>query len=76
MSPPNHDLVLQDCDEALKLDAKYIKALNRRAAALEAMGRYQESLRGLAVSFLKCCIVKADIVARLYCRNYIRQISK
>lgn len=54
MSPPNHDLVLQDCDEALKLDAKYIKALNRRAAALEAMGRYQESLRGLAVSFLKC----------------------
>lgn len=46
MSPPKHDLVVQDCDEALKLDVTYVKALNRRAAALEALGRYQESLRG------------------------------
>lgn len=46
MKPPKYDLVLQDCDEALKLDAKYVKALNRRAAALEGLERYKEALRG------------------------------
>ncbi|KAF9530116.1 mitochondrial outer membrane translocase receptor TOM70 [Crepidotus variabilis] len=45
MNPPKHDLVVQDCDEALKLDSKYIKALNRRAVALEGLDRYQEALR-------------------------------
>ncbi|KAF8315550.1 mitochondrial outer membrane translocase receptor TOM70 [Cantharellus anzutake] len=44
-SPPQYELVVQDCDEALKRDAKYIKALNRRATALEALGRLHESLR-------------------------------
>ena len=46
MSPPKHELVVQDCDEAIKLDAKYVKALNRRAIALESLERYQEALRG------------------------------
>jgi hypothetical protein len=55
MSPPKYDLVVEDCDEALKLDIMYIKALNRRAAALEALGRYQESLRG-ALCPDGCCI--------------------
>ncbi|KAF8574467.1 TPR-like protein [Ramaria rubella] len=45
MSPPKHDLVVKDCDEALKLDAMYVKALNRRAAALEALNRHHEALR-------------------------------
>ncbi|PFH53634.1 hypothetical protein AMATHDRAFT_137300 [Amanita thiersii Skay4041] len=45
MSPPKHDLVIQDCDEALKMDPAYVKALNRRAMALEALERYDESLR-------------------------------
>jgi import receptor subunit TOM70 len=46
MSPPKHELVVQDCDEAIKLDSKYVKALNRRAIALEHLERYQEALRG------------------------------
>jgi len=46
MTPPKHELVVQDCDEAIKLDAKYVKALNRRAIALESLERYQEALRG------------------------------
>ncbi|KAF8509489.1 ADP/ATP carrier receptor [Gautieria morchelliformis] len=50
MSPPKHDLVVENCDEALKLDIMYVKALNRRAAALEALGRYQESLRDFTAS--------------------------
>ncbi|TFY55102.1 hypothetical protein EVG20_g9442, partial [Dentipellis fragilis] len=34
-----YELVVADCDAALKLDAHYIKALNRRATALEALER-------------------------------------
>jgi hypothetical protein len=47
MSPPKHELVVEDCDEALKLDSSYVKALNRRALALEGLERYEESLRGM-----------------------------
>ena len=46
MKPPQYDQVVSDCDEALKLDSRYLKALNRRATALEALERYEESLRG------------------------------
>ncbi|KAG6885324.1 hypothetical protein C0993_003171 [Termitomyces sp. T159_Od127] len=45
MDPPQYDLVVADCDEALKLDVMYIKALNRRAMALESLHRYEEALR-------------------------------
>ncbi|THV05355.1 mitochondrial outer membrane translocase receptor TOM70 [Dendrothele bispora CBS 962.96] len=45
VSPPNYELVVQDCDDALKLDSKYVKALNRRASALENLERYAEALR-------------------------------
>ncbi|KAF9467556.1 ADP/ATP carrier receptor [Collybia nuda] len=45
MTPPKHEFVVRDCDEALKLDINYIKALNRRAIALEGLERYEESLR-------------------------------
>lgn len=45
MSPPKHDLVVADCDAALALDRNYVKALNRRAGALEQLKRYEEALR-------------------------------
>ncbi|KIM44329.1 hypothetical protein M413DRAFT_25750 [Hebeloma cylindrosporum] len=47
VTPPKFDLVLQDCDAALALDSKYIKALNRRATALEGLQRWEEALREL-----------------------------
>ena len=46
MEPPQYDLVIADCDEALKLDVMYIKTLNRRGMALESLQRYEEALRG------------------------------
>ena len=46
LSPPKYEEVVADCDEALRLDPKYVKALNRRASALEALDRYEEALRG------------------------------
>ncbi|KAF7986834.1 hypothetical protein HWV62_12616 [Athelia sp. TMB] len=45
MSPPKHDLVIADCTAALALDRNYVKALNRRAGALEHLQRYEEALR-------------------------------
>ncbi|KAI0710921.1 ADP/ATP carrier receptor [Earliella scabrosa] len=45
LNPPQHEKVVEDCDAALALDRKYLKALNRRATALEALERYEEALR-------------------------------
>ncbi|KIY44657.1 mitochondrial outer membrane translocase receptor TOM70, partial [Fistulina hepatica ATCC 64428] len=45
MEPSKLELVVEDCTQALHHDPRYIKALNRRALALERLKRYQESLR-------------------------------
>ncbi|KAI0370674.1 TPR-like protein [Pilatotrama ljubarskyi] len=45
LNPPQHDKVIEDCDKALALDKNYLKALNRRATALEALDRLEEALR-------------------------------
>jgi hypothetical protein len=46
MTPPKYQEVVEDCDAALKLDPKYLKALNRRAMALEGLEKWEEALRG------------------------------
>jgi hypothetical protein len=56
MSPPKHDMVVMDCDAALSFDPNYIKALNRRAGALESLERFEESLRGAFTSFLSALL--------------------
>jgi mitochondrial import receptor subunit TOM70 len=47
MSPPKNEEAVKDCDAALRLDPNYLKALNRRAAANESLGRYEDALRGV-----------------------------
>ncbi|KAK8850687.1 hypothetical protein IAR55_004607 [Kwoniella newhampshirensis] len=44
-SPPEYAKCVADCDEALKLDRTYVKALKRRATALENLGRDEEAVR-------------------------------
>ncbi|KAL7420897.1 TOM (translocase of outer membrane) complex component [Cryptotrichosporon argae] len=44
-SPKEYELCVADCDEALKLDRNYVKALKRRATALEQLGRDEEAVR-------------------------------
>ncbi|OCF35933.1 mitochondrial outer membrane 72K protein [Kwoniella heveanensis BCC8398] len=44
-SPPEYAKCVADCDEALKLDRTYVKALKRRATALEHLGRDEEAVR-------------------------------
>lgn len=51
LTPPQHDKVIADCDSALRLDPVYIKALRRRAAALEALDRDEEAVRGSSSFF-------------------------
>ncbi|WVQ86257.1 hypothetical protein IAT38_008425 [Cryptococcus sp. DSM 104549] len=45
LSPPEYNKCVADCDEAVKLDRSYVKALKRRATALEALGRDEEAVR-------------------------------
>ncbi|KAI8057692.1 hypothetical protein BDF22DRAFT_662018 [Syncephalis plumigaleata] len=47
-----HDCI-RDCDEALKRDSMYIKALNRRAAARENLMEYEEAVN----DYTACCII-------------------
>ena len=49
LTPPEYEKVVADCDEALKLDSTYVKALNRRATALESLDRHEEALRGMSI---------------------------
>ena len=46
MKPPQYELIIGDCDKAISLNKDYVKAINRRANALEALDRLEEALRG------------------------------
>ena len=49
MNPPDYTKIVEDCDSALKLDRRYVKALNRRGSALESLERYEEALAGTCI---------------------------
>lgn len=47
--------MIEDCDSALRLDTTYLKALRRRAAALEALDRDEEAVR----DYTACTLLEA-----------------
>lgn len=47
--------MIEDCDSALRLDASYLKALRRRAAALESLDRDEEAVR----DYTACTLLEA-----------------
>ena len=51
MKPPKFELIIEDCDKAISLNKDYVKAINRRANALEALDRLEEALRGRSIPF-------------------------
>ncbi|KAL7416760.1 hypothetical protein BDY24DRAFT_378180 [Mrakia frigida] len=55
LAPPQHEKVIEDCDSALRLDTTYLKALRRRAAALEALDRDEEAVR----DYTACTLLEA-----------------
>ncbi|KAL1914341.1 uncharacterized protein VTP21DRAFT_8980 [Calcarisporiella thermophila] len=48
-----HDNVIADCNEALRMDPSYVKALNRRAQAYEKSGQSEKALH----DFTAACIL-------------------
>ena len=52
MKPPKLDLIIEDCDKAISLNKDYVKAINRRASALEALDRLEEALRGWSTALV------------------------
>ncbi|KAI8916161.1 hypothetical protein EDD86DRAFT_273010 [Gorgonomyces haynaldii] len=44
-----YEKVVEDCTSALKIDPKYIKALNRRAQAFENLGQFKDALNDYTV---------------------------
>ncbi|KAB5591896.1 Outer membrane translocase receptor tom70 [Ceratobasidium theobromae] len=78
MKPPNYEKVIEDCTTALNLDPKYVKALNRRASALEATERLEEALRdftALAIRF-KGDVAAAGAVERVLAKLSAKQAQE
>lgn len=45
LTPPDYEKCVADCNEAIKLDRTYTKALKRRATAFENLNRNEEAVR-------------------------------
>ena len=56
MKPPKFELIIEDCDKAISLNKDYVKAINRRANALEALDRLEEALRGQPTPLSRCLV--------------------
>ena len=70
MKPPKLDLTIEDCDKAIALNKDYVKAINRRASALEALDRTEEALRGRFITFITQPRLTSSQTPRLHhCRH-------
>ena len=76
MKPPKFDLIIEDCDKAVALNKDYVKAINRRANALEALDRLEEALRGRFEPFIAALCLTSVRKLRLHRRDYFGWIPK
>jgi len=76
MKPPKFDLIIEDCDKAIALNKDYVKAINRRANALEALDRLEEALRGQLTTTVTLPLLISFEKSRLHCRYDFRWIPK
>jgi len=67
MKPPKFELIIEDCDKAISLNKDYVKAINRRANALEALDRLEEALRGRLTPFFTVFRLTFFCKPRLHC---------
>lgn len=70
----NYEAVVEECSKAIKLNRKYIKALQRRAKAYESMGYISDALRDItAVDILEGFQNKNNL---LMTDRLLKQLSK
>ncbi|KAG6839986.1 hypothetical protein C0991_009864 [Blastosporella zonata] len=50
MAPQIPQLAVEDCDEAIKLEPTYVKAINRRGIAFEILERFDDALNDFIIS--------------------------
>lgn len=55
LSKSSYDKVIEDCTEALKSFPSYVKALDRRARAYEAVGAVEDAL----ADWTACCVIES-----------------
>lgn len=68
MKPPKFDLIVEDCDKAIALNKDYVKAINRRANALEALDRLEEALRGWSPTLITAsCLISSQKIRLHHC---------
>lgn len=76
MKPPKFDLIIEDCDKAVALNKDYVKAINRRANALEALDRLEEALRGQFTTIVTLPLLTSFEKSRLHYRHDFRRVPK
>jgi len=76
MKPPKFELIIEDCDKAVSLNKDYVKAINRRANALEALDRLEEALRGWLTPFVTLSHLTSCGKPRLYLCHHFGWIPK
>lgn len=66
-------MVIEDCNEALRLNPKYQKALTRRATACEQSGDLTQALEGMSSNFLWKKILKwySYLICHKICYYYL-----
>lgn len=65
-STPDFEKAVNDCSEALKINPRHERSLQRRGTALEKLGKLEESLRGEYALVMICNVLSFKMGYRFY----------